>query len=267
MERPRSYLCALPCPGAGGPKREGPARDRDPDRIGPAGPHGPVRPLRSVDGQERAEGRIPPLDVVRDLAALGEWPFPPLVGITEVPSVRPDGALFTQAGYDPLTRLLYIPAPGPVVPPVPDDPAEDQRTQALARLQEVVEDSPFEDGASKANALGAILTLVIRPIIPGCVPMVLFDKPQAGVGATLLANVTSQIATGRPSAILSAPRDDDAWRKRITALLLAGHTMICVDNIEDCLFAPSLGHCSGVAGGVVLSSLTRARQGKRFVIC
>src|SRR5215212_5542207 len=38
----------------------------------------------------------------------------------------------------------------------------------------------------------------------------------------------------------SAPRDDEEWRKQITAKLAAGGTMITVDNVEGSLFAPSL---------------------------
>jgi hypothetical protein len=40
--------------------------------------------------------------------------------------------------------------------------------------------------------------------------------------------------------MLGAPRDEEEWRKQITAKLSAGTTMITVDNVEGALYAPSL---------------------------
>lgn len=182
----------------------------------------------------------PPIDVVRDVMALGAWPFPPLVGIIEAPSLRPDGSLLTAAGYDAATRLYHIPAPGLHVPAIPDRPTAGERAAALELLREIVIDFPFEDEASRANALAAMITPVVRPLIAGPVPMVIFDKPQSGTGASLLAEVVALVSTGRPSAMFTAPADDEGWKKEITSLLLQGRTVITVDNIEGRLFSPSL---------------------------
>lgn len=182
----------------------------------------------------------PPIEVVRDIMALGRWPFPALVGIIEAPTLRQDGHLLTAPGYDPDTRLYYIPAAGLNVPPIPDRPTEDDKQAAIGLLREIIANFPFEDDASRANALAAMITPVARPMIPGPVPMVLFDKPQAGTGASLLAEVVALIATGRPSAMFTAPADDEGWKKEITSLLLQGRQVITVDNIEGRLFSPSL---------------------------
>jgi hypothetical protein len=48
------------------------------------------------------------------------------------------------------------------------------------------------------------------------------------------------IAQGGDAAVIGAPRDDDAWSKKITATLRAGITLANVDNVEHKLFAPSL---------------------------
>ena len=58
----------------------------------------------------------PPKVLVRDVLALGEWPFPPLEGIVEVPVLRPDGTILSKPGYDPSTRLFYRPAPDLIIP-------------------------------------------------------------------------------------------------------------------------------------------------------
>jgi hypothetical protein len=92
-------------------------------------------------------------------------------------------------------------------------------------------DFPFVDSASRANALALLLTFVLRPAILGPVPLAIIDKPGPGTGASLLAEAVSTIATGRPAAMMTVPREEDEWRKKITAALLAGATAITIDNV------------------------------------
>ncbi len=192
----------------------------------------------------------PPLDIARDILAAGSWRFPPLVGVTEVPVMAADGTVTTEPGYNPATRLFYAPSPGLVVPAIPINPTNEQRRAALELIQEPFKDFPFMDypladgakqtNASRTNALAMLLTAVLRPAIPGPVPLALVDKPQAGTGASLLAEVVSLVSTGRASAMLVAPKDEESWRKSITALLLQGRTVITIDNVEEHLQSPSL---------------------------
>jgi hypothetical protein len=182
----------------------------------------------------------PPLDVVRDLMALSGWPFPPLEGITETPTVRQDGSILTEPGYDSTTELYYVPAPGLTLPPVPENPTADDVKGAVELLEEIICDFPFDSPGSNANAIASMMTPVLRPLIRGPVPMTLFDKPQAGTGASLLADITSLIATGRTSAMLTAPAEDEDWRKSITSLLMLGRNVVTIDNIEGRLVSPSL---------------------------
>ena len=162
----------------------------------------------------------PPLDVVRDVAALGEWPLPPLAGIIEAPTMRPDGSILSKPGYDATTGLCYAPAADFDAPVIPDRPDARAVAQSADLLAEVFCDMPYDGQASRANAIAALVTPVLRSLIDGPVPLFLFDKPQAGSGGSLQAEVVSMVATGRASAMLTAPRDDEGWRKAITSLLL-----------------------------------------------
>ncbi len=182
----------------------------------------------------------PPDKVVQDLNALPEKRFPPLVGVIETPTIRPDGTLVITPGYDPATRLLYTPPPGFVVPPVPDVPSATEIQNAVDVLSEVICDFPFIDDASRANALAAMITAVVRSLIDGPVPLVLLDKPQPGTGASLLASVIALITTGQPAAMLTPRQSDEEWRKSITTILLSGANVIIVDNLEGNVDAPSL---------------------------
>src|SRR5437763_15773769 len=94
----------------------------------------------------------PPDDVVRDLLALGAWPgLPPLEAVTEVPVIRADGSVIGAPGYDRPTRLVYCPAPGLIIPPVPDAPTGAQVEAALAVVDDLIGELPFADDASRAN--------------------------------------------------------------------------------------------------------------------
>ncbi len=182
----------------------------------------------------------PPIDVVRDLKSLGTWPFPALQGITETPVVRGDGSILIDSGYDEITELYYVPAPGLEIPSIPDAPTTEEIQQAAKFVNETICDFPFEDDCSRTNAVAAITTPVLRPLVPGPTPMALYDKPRSGTGSSLLADVTSLIANGRTSAVLTAPSEDEDWRKSITSLLMLGRNVVTIDNIEGQLSSPSL---------------------------
>jgi hypothetical protein len=182
----------------------------------------------------------PPVAVVRDIEALGQWPFPALAGVVEVPVLRPDGTILAEPGYDPTTRLFYHPAPGLKVPPTPGNPSVGDVAAALAVIDEALGEFPYDSSASKANALGALLTPILRPAISGPVPLALLDAPQQGTGKSLLSSVIALTATGRAASMMAAPDNDEEWRKRITATLHAGASVITIDNIEGQLKSASL---------------------------
>jgi hypothetical protein len=102
---------------------------------------------------------------------------------------------------------------------------------ALDLIGQVIGEFPFVDQASKANAIAAMLTPIVRPAIDAPAPMALFDAPEAGTGKSLLADVISIIATGRPGEMFSAPHDDDEWRKQITTALKTGASVVVIDNV------------------------------------
>jgi len=191
---------------------------------------------------EKGETRVNPPDwTVKDIQALERWPFPALEAIVESPIMRPDGTIFDTPGYDPQTRLYYYrPVEGFDVPAIPEEPDEADIRAAISLLDEAVGEFPYEDEASAANTLALMLTPLVRQAVNGPVPLALIDKPQAGTGGSLLAETVAVISSGRTAEMLGAPRDEEEWRKQITAKLSAGATLITVDNVEGALYAPSL---------------------------
>jgi hypothetical protein len=190
---------------------------------------------------EKGETKVIPPDwLVKDVGQLPYWPFPSLEAVVEAPIMRPDGTIFDTPGYDPETRLYYRPGEGFDVGPIPETPTKGDTRAAIRLLDEAVGEFPYEDGASAANTLALMLTPLVRQAVSGPVPLALIDKPQAGTGGSLLAETIAIIGSGRTAEMLGAPRDEEEWRKQITAKLAAGATMITVDNVEGALYAPSL---------------------------
>jgi hypothetical protein len=197
-----------------------------------------ARFVRLTDRGERDAD--PPEVVTRTILAAGVWPFPPLEALVEVPVLRPDGTVLCEAGYDPATRLVFVPAPGLAHVWVSSTPSGDDVAAARSLLEECIGDFPYADVASKANAFALLLTPIVRPAIEGHVPLALLDAPQAGTGKTLLGEAVSLVATGRRAAMFTAPVEDPEWAKQITAALQTGATIVMVDNAERPIEAPSL---------------------------
>ncbi len=181
----------------------------------------------------------PPVLVVRDLAALGRWDLPVLEGVVEAPTMRADGSILDTPGYDAATRLLYIPAPGLHIPPIPKKPSREDVRRSLALLEDAFGDFPYADEASHANMLALLLTCIVRQSFKGHMPLALIDAPRAGTGKTLAVEAVSQITTGRTAALMSAPAGDEEFRKRLTSVLMDGPTVVTIDNIENKLSSPS----------------------------
>jgi hypothetical protein len=192
---------------------------------------------------------LPPMDLVRDLMALSvnEWTeiigapaFPPLEGVVEVPLLRPDGSIFDTPGYDPLTRVVYRPAPGVRALEVPHQPGADDVEWARSMIDEVFGEFPYDNEASRANALAGMLTPILRRSFGGPAPALIIDAPAAGTGKTLMGQVISTIATGQGAPVMTAPRDEEEWRKKLTSVLMAGMTVILIDNVEHQLRSDTL---------------------------
>ncbi len=159
--------------------------------------------------------------------------LPPLEGIVEVPVLRPDGSILREPGYDEDSRLFYKPDDQLTAPEIPDAPTDEEVRRAVETIWTPLQDFPFVDRASKANALALMLTPIVRPYLGGQnVPLSLVDATVQGTGKSLFVDVLSIISTGRPAGTMSAPDSDEEWRKQITAQLLQGASMIVVDNVR-----------------------------------
>ena len=189
---------------------------------------------RAADFESDGHPVSPPIDVVRDVLALGKWSFPRLERVVEAPVLRPNGSILSAVGYDLTSAIFYAPGPHLILPPIPRCPTWAEVIDARLLLRrELLGDFPFVDAASRANALALLLTPILRPMIAGPTPLALIDKPIGGTGASLLAEVVAIIATGREAAMMSQVEDEAEWRKQITATLRDGPMLVVIDDVES----------------------------------
>lgn len=180
----------------------------------------------------------PPLDVSTSVLAAGAWPLPPLAGVVELPVLRPDGTFATDHGYDPATRLYHWHRGAPY-PDVAEQPTPDELANAVALIQEMLTDFPWDTSADRANAWALLLTPLIRAIV-GQVPMALVDAPEPGTGKGLLIKIAATITIGRSAGLMAWPTSDEELEKKVTAALMAGNTMMIFDNVEGMVKSPTL---------------------------
>jgi len=185
-----------------------------------------------VEGEVVQTPVNPPLDNVNDFLSLGGFPnLPPLVGISTAPIVAPDGTICVDEGYHPAIRYFYYAKQKLEIGDITPTPENVEKSKQLI-LDELLCDFPFANQASRANTVALMLNPFVRPLIQGATPLYAIDASTPGTGKTLLADVASMpfIPSGPP--ITTAGRDDDEWRKRITAKLMNAPSHILIDNVK-----------------------------------
>lgn len=192
-----------------------------------------MRNVTFLAGSEDApRSVVPPPTVLRDILTRPTWTgLPELRGIIETPVLSRDGEVVTTPGYQPQTLLWYSPAPDLELPAIPERPTASDVTAAAEVLAEVVYDFPFDSRGSRANALALMLVPFVREFIKGPTPLHVIDATTPGAGKGLLADCCSVVATGRDAGKGPEPRDPDETRKFITSVLVAGASMVVLDNI------------------------------------
>jgi hypothetical protein len=167
--------------------------------------------------------------------AEGGGRLPVLRGIVECPTMRPDGTILSENGYDRATGLI-LDAGGVNFDPVPESPTRDDAFAALEKLKVIIGQFPFVgvDGrsASRSVALSGFLTAVCRRSLPAA-PMHGFSAPTPGTGKSLLCDCITMLAMGRPAAAVnqSGEPDGEEERKALLSILMQGDPVVMIDNI------------------------------------
>ncbi|MCA3273784.1 MAG: toprim domain-containing protein [Roseomonas sp.] len=196
---------------------------------------------RRPTGKEQTTATPPPSNVIKSLLATPDPALPILAGIVTAPVFGRNGSLLTEPGYHPDARLLYHPPQGFSLPPIPAKPSAEEIAAARSLLlDELLGDFPFTGEAERAHALCLLLLGFVRPMIEGPTPLHMIEKPTPGTGATLMVDAIATILTGSSASVMTEGRDDDEWRKRLTAKLRQLPVLLLIDNLRQELDSAAL---------------------------
>jgi putative DNA primase/helicase len=174
------------------------------------------------------------------------WPFPSLAGIAEAPTMRPDGSIITERGYDAETGIYLA---GDLRLDIPETPTLGDAVTARNLLLDVICDFPFAGDpddelenveVGKSVWLSGLLSTAARPVIGGPVPMHIIEASMRGSGKSKLVDAASIINTGRSASRMIYVDSNEEMDKRISSLALAGDSSVLIDNIIGEFGCPSL---------------------------
>lgn len=170
--------------------------------------------------------------------SLRQWAAKPLEGIIEAPTMRRDGSLLTEKGYDAASGVYFHAA---LDFEVPEGPVSDEDVNWAKDLFHELFDSFSPDQPHDFSAfVAAVLTALVRPMLP-LAPGFAIRAPMMGSGKTKIAKVIGMVALGRDISVITMPKDNEAeFEKRFDVALLKGDPIILIDNIERPLDSPLL---------------------------
>jgi putative DNA primase/helicase len=189
--------------------------------------------------QKKNSTARPPRDVIQNMLAMADVRLPVLERIVEAPVFGPDGTVETRPGYHASSRTYYA-GNRIEVANVSVDPSPSEVARAVDLTHELLNDFPFCSQADRLVAVAAMLGPFVRSLIEGSTPLHLFEAPTPGTGKGLLADVVAIPSTGRRAATITEARNEEEWRKRITAMLRNGRAITLLDNVQARLESPAL---------------------------
>jgi putative DNA primase/helicase len=191
----------------------------------------------------------PPTQIAQILLSRqGKWHFPVVAGIITTPTLRPDGTLLTEPGYDAATRLYHVADPSLKLDSSVHSPCRATAERALKDLELLLAEFPFvkmkkegepDKEVAKAVALSGLITPVVRGAM-SVAPLHAINAHAPGSGKSFLIDLISLISAGRPCPVISAAPDEGETEKRIAGLLLDAYPIVSIDN------------CNGELGGDLL---------------
>jgi hypothetical protein len=177
----------------------------------------------------------PPGGVIASMfSARSMLELPKVDRVAHTPFFGPDGVLQRTPGYHAGAKVLYVPGPGLVIPPVSTNPTPSEVDAALKLInEELLGDFRFAHPGDKAGALAAGLTPYAHPTIGGPTPIMGFDAPASRSGKGLLQEALLAPACGQAWTTTPAPTRTEEWHKQIVAALRPGPLVAAFDNVNN----------------------------------
>lgn len=194
-----------------------------------------VKVTKSKNSSEVTEIPHPPKDVVEHFIAEKAWPgLPPIIAVTKAPVLAKSGHLSVTPGYCPESKFYIATRQQP--------PVYEGNVKSAVDfiMQEVLGDFLFTSNADRAHALALMLFPMVRPAFDGPSPLHMIEAPERGSGKSKLARICLMPTAGDNISGTPGTRDEEEWRKKITAVLRAGQPYVLLDNLTHKLESASL---------------------------
>ena len=175
----------------------------------------------------------PPKDIITALVKRTYSRLPKCTGLIHCPSMRDDGSLITEEGYDRYTGMFMCHDEYFADKELSKEFTKDAAKEALGVLRGLLDEFRFVTPTDEAVALSAILASVARCAFVMC-PMYLYVAPMPGTGKSFLADLVSTIAVGHecPVMIMSTGQNaDQENEKRLGAQFISGSQIFSLDNL------------------------------------
>lgn len=213
----------------------------------------------------------PSPDVVAAVAEVEQWPaeMHALTKVVETPTLRADGSVLQEEGYDAATGFWFAPG-NAVFPEIPEAPTQEDARRAFAELYE-----PFAEFATsepeKCVGIAAVLTSLAMGALEGeNYPAFVFEANVQGAGKGLSCNVVSLITTGRVTPPQTFPSSDKTELEKIlSGVARDGYPLVCFDNISSEFGGDALEGrmtCGGVSQSRILGKSETVRLPWRTIV-
>jgi hypothetical protein len=198
------------------------------------------RHVRWLRKAKKIDAGVVPCDCPRSvadgvIATRGEWGLPKLRAVATAPTMDPlTGRLIERDGYDSETGILIVCGELNQWRSIAEHPTLAMVRAALERLWHPFKDFPFCGAVDRGVFMAALLSAVIRALLPTC-PGFAFVASTAGSGKSLLARCISILAGCIEDSVMANAQDKEEMRKRLLAVGRRGAAALTLDNINTAL--------------------------------
>jgi hypothetical protein len=162
----------------------------------------------------------------------GAWPFYHVRGMVTAPTVDVStGEIVDRPGINPETGLLAV-FDDNEFPRLKRGIDREAAKERLWRVHDqLFRDMPFADEPSRAVAMSALVTALVRPTMRTA-PLHAFDAAMPGTGKSKMASIVGVVAMGVEPSASSWATSEEENEKRLSALLRNGSPVILFDNVD-----------------------------------
>lgn len=173
----------------------------------------------------------PAITHLRAVVSKTYWPtVPELTGVVGTPTLRPDGTLIQDCGFDQATGLFYGPAV--TVARVPETISDEQvRRSREFVFSKVFGEFCWSSAGDFANYMALLLSPMLRPYVKTTTPFGMVTATTRGSGKTNLTDAIG-LLYGQTSQVL--PGRTEELQKKVTSILAGNSSPVVVfDNLKE----------------------------------